>query len=91
MKKDKAFKHFQIIEGGIVFDFVSEPEGGYTVSVPTLPGCISYGKTFEEALAMIKDAMEGYLAVAKEEGLFIPYEFEEKSKSRLSSQVIISP
>lgn len=90
MKKDKTPTHFQIIERGIVFDFTSEPEGGYTVTVPSLPGCVSYGKTFEEAMVMIKDAMKGYLAVAKEEGLFIPNEFEKESKS-LSSRVAISP
>lgn len=55
-----------------MLDFVKEPEGGYTVTVPSLPGCISYGKNFEEAAMMIKDAMEGYLAIAKKEGLLIP-------------------
>lgn len=33
-----------------------EEEGGYSVQAPDLPGCISEGETFEEALAMIKDA-----------------------------------
>ncbi|MBI2049573.1 type II toxin-antitoxin system HicB family antitoxin [Candidatus Roizmanbacteria bacterium] len=61
--------HFQVINNGIVLDFIKEPEGGYTVTVPSLPGCVSYGKTFEEAIEMIKDATEGYLKVAKEEGL----------------------
>jgi antitoxin HicB len=45
-----------------------EPEGGYTVFVPSLPGCITYGETAEEAEQMAKDAIAGYLAVAKEEG-----------------------
>lgn len=36
-------------------------EGGYTVTVPALPGCISEGDTFEEAFANIKEAMELYL------------------------------
>ncbi len=38
-----------------------EPEGGFTVLVPSLPGCISYGETVEEARAMIKEAIEGYI------------------------------
>ncbi len=38
-----------------------EPEGGYTVTVPGLPGCISYGSTHEEAVEMIKEAIQGYL------------------------------
>jgi len=42
---------------------VLEPseEGGYTVYVPSLPGCISEGETEEEALANIKEAIELYL------------------------------
>ncbi|MBW4688271.1 MAG: type II toxin-antitoxin system HicB family antitoxin [Komarekiella atlantica HA4396-MV6] len=42
---------------------VLEPsdEGGYTVSVPSLPGCISEGETIEEALENIQEAMELYL------------------------------
>ena len=42
---------------------VLEPssEGGYTVYVPSLPGCISEGDTREEALKNIKEAIELYL------------------------------
>ena len=38
-----------------------EPEGGYTVNVPSLPGCITYGETLDEAIAMAKEAIELYL------------------------------
>lgn len=77
--KEKS-THFQVINKGIVLDFTKEPEGGYTVTVPSLPGCVSYGKTFEEATVMIKDAMQGYLKVAREEGLLIPEEIEQQGK-----------
>ncbi|MBW4561295.1 MAG: type II toxin-antitoxin system HicB family antitoxin [Mojavia pulchra JT2-VF2] len=42
---------------------VLEPsdEGGYTVYVPSLPGCISEGETVEEALENIQEAIELYL------------------------------
>jgi len=42
---------------------VLEPsdEGGYTVYVPSLPGCISEGETEEEALRNIREAIEVYL------------------------------
>jgi len=42
---------------------VLEPseEGGYTVYVPALPGCISEGDTREEALQNIREAIELYL------------------------------
>jgi predicted RNase H-like HicB family nuclease len=36
-------------------------EGGYTVYVPSLPGCISEGDTKEDALANIREAIELYL------------------------------
>jgi len=37
------------------------PEGGYTVYVPSLPGCISEGDTLEEALENIREAIDLYL------------------------------
>ena len=42
---------------------IMEPsdEGGYTVYVPSLPGCISEGDTIDEALANIGEAVELYL------------------------------
>ncbi|MBP8973706.1 MAG: type II toxin-antitoxin system HicB family antitoxin [Anaerolineae bacterium] len=36
-------------------------EGGYTVYVPALPGCISEGETVEQALTNIREAIELYL------------------------------
>ena len=41
--------------------FQEEKESGYSVWVPTLPGCASQGETFEEALGNIKEAIELYL------------------------------
>lgn len=40
-----------------------QKEGGFTVTVPALPGCISEGDTMEDTLANIKDAIEGYIKV----------------------------
>jgi len=45
-----------------------EPEGGYTVIVPSLPGCITYGKTVEEAKKMALDAIKAYLESLKKHG-----------------------
>jgi len=42
-----------------------EPEGGYTVTVPSLNGCVTYGKTIEEAIEMAKEAIELYLESLK--------------------------
>jgi len=47
--------------------FEPQHEGGYTVTVPALPGCISEGETFEEARDNIREAMELYLAVTARE------------------------
>lgn len=38
-----------------------ELEGGYTVAVPALPGCMTYGSTPEEANAMAPNAVRAYL------------------------------
>ncbi len=48
---------------------VLEPseEGGFTVYVPSLPGCISEGETEEEALKNIKEAIELYLEPVDDE------------------------
>jgi predicted RNase H-like HicB family nuclease len=41
---------------------------GYVVDVPELPGCMSQGKTIDEALKNIKDAIKGWLEVEKRHG-----------------------
>ena len=53
-----------------------EPEGGYTVIVPTLPGCITYGDTVEEAIEMAKEAIAGYIESLKKYGEEIPNDEE---------------
>ena len=42
-----------------------EPEGGYTITVPSLPGCVTYGESIEEATKMAKEAMELYIESLK--------------------------
>ena len=44
---------------------LSEEEGGYSVVVPSLPGCYTQGDTRDEAIAMAKDAIELYLEDCK--------------------------
>lgn len=46
--------------------FKPEPEGGFTVNVPALPGCVTYGETLEQAQKMAQDAIQGYLASMEE-------------------------
>ena len=49
-----------------------EPEGGYTVTCPALPGLVTYGETLEEARAMAADAISGYIECLREDGEPIP-------------------
>ena len=50
-------------------------EDGYWVAeCPSLSGCISQGKTRQEAIANIKEAIEGYIVSLEEDGLPVPEE-----------------
>ncbi|MDP1726078.1 MAG: type II toxin-antitoxin system HicB family antitoxin [Bacteroidota bacterium] len=53
-----------------------EPEGAYTALVPRLPGCITYGETIDEALAMSKEAIGLYIEELKSRGEGIPDDSE---------------
>jgi predicted RNase H-like HicB family nuclease len=46
--------------------------GGYVAEVPSLPGCISEGDTLEEAIANIREAIDLYIEVLKEDGKPVP-------------------
>lgn len=58
----------------LFYKVIFEPaeEGGYTVYVPALPGCISEGDTYSEALANIKEAIQLYIETLRERGKEIP-------------------
>jgi predicted RNase H-like HicB family nuclease len=53
-----------------------EPEGGYTVTVPTLPGCITFGSDISEAIAMAREAIDLYLESLIAHGEPVPTEEE---------------
>lgn len=59
---------FQELNYTVVYQ--KEPEGGYTAIVPTLAGCITYGKDLDEAKKMAKEAIELYLESTNERSLF---------------------
>lgn len=56
------------------FRVILEPseEGGYTVIVPSLPGCVSEGNTREEALKNIREAIELYFEPVEDDLSFSP-------------------
>jgi antitoxin HicB len=64
--------------------FTEDGEEGYTVTVPALPGCVTWGKTVEEAVAMAREAIEGHLQALAEHGQPIP---EEDVRAPLQTRV----
>lgn len=59
------------------YTIILEPdleEGGYTVTVPALPGCITQGETVEECLGRAKEAIEGLIESLRADGEPVPEE-----------------
>jgi len=52
--------------------FEPDPQGGFTVTVPMLPGCVTYGETMDEARAMAREAIELYVEDMAADGEKIP-------------------
>jgi len=50
----------------VIFTYDAEYEG-YIAEVPELPGCVSQGKTLDEAITNIKDAIKGYIHVLEKQ------------------------
>jgi predicted RNase H-like HicB family nuclease len=63
MKKSRG--HFHIV-------LRPEPEGGFTVLVPALSGCVTYGRTLTEAKSMARDAISAYIESLKRHNEPIP-------------------
>ena len=69
---ETKIKQFSVI-------FRPEVEGGFTVIVPSLPGCITYGKNLSQAKEMARDAISGYMVslkkhrqkISSDEGSFV--------------------
>ncbi|MDD4460632.1 type II toxin-antitoxin system HicB family antitoxin [Methanothrix soehngenii] len=54
-----------------------ETDGTYTVIVPSLPGCLTFGDTIEEALEMAKEAIEAYIESLAARGKDMPVEEDQ--------------
>jgi predicted RNase H-like HicB family nuclease len=49
-------------------------DGFWVAECPSLPGCVSQGETREQAIANIREAIDGYVLALKEDGLPVPEE-----------------
>ena len=61
------------------YTIILEPdseEGGYTVTVPALPGCITQGDTIEQCIERAREAITGYIESLRAEGEPVPEETE---------------
>lgn len=61
------------------YTIILEPdpeEGGYTVIVPSLPGCVTQGETLEECIERAKEAIAGYIESLESDGEPVPEEKE---------------
>ena len=65
LPEQKAMKEYEVF-------LEAAEEGGYVVTCPTLPGCVSEGETREAALANIKDAIQCYLTTLRRHGGALP-------------------
>lgn len=52
----------------------NEEDGGFTVTVPSLPGLVTEGDTIEEALSNVREAIKGYLHALEIQGRPLPQE-----------------
>jgi len=68
----------------VIFTYDSE-YNGYVADVPELPGCMSQGKTLDEAIENIKDAIKGYLYVEEKHGRIL----ELKEEAAFIGEVVV--
>lgn len=62
------------------------PEGGFTVRVPRLPGCVTQGETIDEALVHAREAITAYLLSLRDDGLSFP---ESDAGSLIVREVVV--
>ena len=76
MTQVKPVGSFFVEKDNVRYEFEGAEEGGYVVSVPAYPSCVSQGETFEETLANVEDALVGCLEAARDLNLPVPEELK---------------
>jgi predicted RNase H-like HicB family nuclease len=69
------------------YTIIMEPdleEGGYTVTVPTLPGCVTQGETIEQCIERAREAIAGYIESLRLDGQPVPEERERPQMLTIS-------
>jgi predicted RNase H-like HicB family nuclease len=72
MRNPATTAPFIVVDVTVNLTAIVRPEpdaGGYSASIPALPGCHTQGETLDEVRANLREAAEGWLAVAHEDGL----------------------
>lgn len=69
-----------------------QPEGGYTVTAPQLPGLVTEGDTVAEAMANVEDALTALLELYEDTGKEIPNGLivDEEDKRRIQHEALIA-
>lgn len=65
-------------------DIDQDEEGGFIVTVPALPGCVTYGETYEHAVANAEECIAGFIESLRKTGDPIP---QERHASRMTLRV----
>lgn len=63
--------------------------GLFVAEVPTLSPCITYGDTIEEAIEMVKEAIEGVIEARQENGYPIPDDNEALQKKHTTIETVL--
>ena len=77
----------RILKYTVIFE--PAPEGGYTVIVPALPGCVTEGDTLDEAREMAVDAIKCYCESLLKDGLPLPEDVELSEPIREELKVAV--
>jgi len=72
--QDPRSETIETVEYRYTAIFEPGEDGGFVVTVPTLPGLVTEGRTMEEARVMVRDAILGYLECLRKDGQKVPVE-----------------
>lgn len=92
MPTRRATPRDRIRSSAYTYTVLFEParEGGYTVTVPMLPGVVTEGDTLREARLRVREAIAGYLKVLRKHGQPVPVEREARLARPVTERVAVT-